>query len=168
MKDFLSLFDEELKEIYCAEKSFCDLMRDVIANTKNQELKKSIKQHSSVTENQFKRLELIASEMAIALQDVKCQPMQGFWADWEKLKNQGYSDDVLDAAIIAFLQKIKHFEISCYGTLKCFARHLSKKNIASLLRESIREEILFDELLTQIAESDSSGINCKACHKKTA
>ena len=168
MKDFHNLFNEELKEIYCAEKSFKDLLKDVCSSASNQELKKGIKQHITVTENQFKRLESIASQMALSLSDLKCQPMQGFWAEWEKLKKQKYSKDVLDSAIIAFIQKIKHFEISCYGTLKCFAKHLNKKNAEDLLRSSIREEILFDELLTQLAENDSSAINCKACHKKSA
>lgn len=168
MKDFNQLFREEIKEIYCAEQSSIELFQEIANSSGSDELKKSIKSHIHTTENQIKRLELIATELQFNLSSLKCQPMEGFHSEWQKLKSIGYSEEVLDSAVISFIQKIKHFEISSYGTLKCFARHLGMKKAVTLLRESIREEVLYDEWLTQLAEKDFSGINCKACQKKVA
>jgi ferritin-like metal-binding protein YciE len=69
-----------------------------------------------------------------------------------------------DAAIISKAQRIEHYEISVYGTLKTFAKHLELDEAISLLQETQDEEVNADKTLTKIAEGGllSSGINQKA------
>ncbi len=167
MSDFYRMFVAQLKEIYSAEKQEIHLFPEMIQAAKSGELKKWLKIHFEETKNQVKRLEQIGSELKENLGDAQCEAMKGLLKEWMHVVQPHYQDDVQDAAIIAFIQKIKHYEIALYGSLKTFAKHLKKDKIESWLKESIKEEWQIDKKLTEIAEGHhiGDGINCKACKK---
>jgi hypothetical protein len=58
----------------------------------------------------------------------------------------------LDAGLISSAQAVEHYEITRYGTLRRWAEMLGKRNAASLLDRSLREESQTDEQLNMIAE----------------
>lgn len=170
MKDFNQLFVDELKEIYSAECQSVKMMPEVIKAAKSAKLKEALRQHLEETTNQVHRLERMASEMKENFSGGECAPMQGLWKEWAHVVKTHYHDDVQDSAIIAFIQKIKHYEIAVYGTLKTFAKHLQMNKLEIWLRESIKEEVMADKKLTEIAEETmfAGGINIKACKKNCA
>jgi ferritin-like metal-binding protein YciE len=70
---------------------------------------------------------------------------------------------VRDAALIAVLQKIKHYEIACYGTMRAYALALKEEDVVTLLEETLNEEKQSDLALSYIAESH---INIEAADKE--
>jgi ferritin-like metal-binding protein YciE len=62
-------------------------------------------------------------------------------------------DDVMDAALIAAAQKVEHYEIASYGTVRTYAQLLGNDRAAKLLQQTLDEEGKTDKLLTQLAES---------------
>jgi ferritin-like metal-binding protein YciE len=170
MKDFSRLFIDELQEIYSAECQLVKMLPEVIRAAKSAKLKEALKQHLDETKNQVNRLEKIASELKENISGGECSPMQGLWKEWAHVVKSHYQDDVQDSAIIGFIQKIKHYEIAVYGTLKTFAKHLQMNKLEVWLKESIKEELMADKKLTEIAEGTmfAGGINIRACKKRCA
>ncbi len=167
MKDFYQLFIQELKDIYAAEKSSLKLMTHVMHATKSSKLKEALKLHTEETKMQIKRLEQIAAELKEDFSNAKSDAMQGILKEWNHVVKPHFQNDVQDAAIIGFMQKIKHYEIALYGVLKTFAKHLNMTKVVDLLRESILEEGNADKKFTEIAEGTLfiGGINAKASRK---
>lgn len=170
MKDFYQLFVEELKDIYAAEKLSLKLMADVIQATKSAKLKDILKEHFEETKHQVKRLEHIAGELKEDFSQAECEAMAGLLKEWSHVVRPHYHEDVQDAAIIGFMQRVKHYEIAVYGVLKTFARHLNLRKIEEWLKESIHEEGMADKKLTEIAEGSlfAGGVNARACKRSCA
>lgn len=170
MKDFCGLFVSELKELYSAERQTVKMMPEVIKSAKSLKLKEILTQDWEEAKVRLERIERIAAEMKEKLSGEDCEPMQGFWKEWAHVMKSHYQDDVQDSAIIGFIQKIKHYEIAVYGTLKTFAKHLQQPKVEVWLRESIRQVVFVDKKLTEIAEGTmfGGGVNLKACKKRCA
>ena len=60
--------------------------------------------------------------------------------------------EIRDAGLILAAQKIEHYEIVTYGSLKTFAKNMGQKEIAELLQFTLDNEKATDRALTQIAE----------------
>jgi ferritin-like metal-binding protein YciE len=70
----------------------------------------------------------------------------------EILKEEG-EDSVLDAGLIVAAQKVEHYEIASYGSVRTFANLLGRDEAASLLQSTLDEESETNEILNQLAES---------------
>jgi ferritin-like metal-binding protein YciE len=60
---------------------------------------------------------------------------------------------VCDASLIAAAQRVEHYEIAAYGTVRTFALRLGYQDHAELLDETLQEEGNADKKLTSLAES---------------
>ena len=58
-----------------------------------------------------------------------------------------------DAALIIAAQKVEHYEIAAYGSLKAHAKMMGEDEIVSLLEETETEEGNADKKLTEISET---------------
>jgi len=67
--------------------------------------------------------------------------------------DEDMQEDVKDAAIIAAAQRVEHYEISGYGTVRTFANLLGEDEAVSLLQKTLDEEKETDAKLTQLAEN---------------
>ncbi|MEO7463174.1 MAG: DUF892 family protein, partial [Ferruginibacter sp.] len=90
----------------------------------------------------------------------KCKGTEGLIDEAKKMMKEDLTPEVKDAAIIAAIQKIEHYEISGYGTAKAFALEISLHSIAALLDETLNEEYTADDALTSLAVH--KGVNSKA------
>ena len=79
--------------------------------------------------------------------------MQGLIEEGEELLKEDAEPQILDAALIAAAQRVEHYEIAGYGTVRTYARLLNETEAARLLQETLDEEGQTDEKLTQLAES---------------
>ena len=82
-----------------------------------------------------------------------CKAMQGLVAEADELLGEGLAPEVLDAALIAAAQKVEHYEIASYGSLKAYADACGLDAVADLMDETLQEEKAADEKLTAIATS---------------
>jgi ferritin-like metal-binding protein YciE len=68
----------------------------------------------------------------------------------EQVKNP----QLLDAALIAGAQKVEHYEIAAYGSVRALAEACGHQMVAQLLDETLEEEKGADQKLNQIALSE--------------
>jgi ferritin-like metal-binding protein YciE len=145
------LFEEELKDIYWAEKALTKALPKMIKNATAPELKDAITSHLSETENQVNRVEKVFEVLGKKATTKKCEAMDGLIREAEEIMME--SDDGLmrDAGIISAAQKVEHYEIASYGTLCQFAKILGLDEAVNLLHATLDEEKTADEKLTHIA-----------------
>jgi ferritin-like metal-binding protein YciE len=147
------LFENELKDIYWAEKAIVKGLAKMIKNATSEELIAGLEEHLAVTEEQVTRVEEIFAAIEVAPRAKKCEGMEGLIKEGEELMRDTEKGMVRDAAIISAAQKIEHYEIASYGTLCAFAKVLGLEEVADLLEQTLEEEKEADSKLTDVAES---------------
>lgn len=146
------LFKDSLKDIYWAEKALVKALPKMMKNASNEVLVDAIGGHLEVTKLQVTRLEDVFASIGLKPQAKECAAMQGLIEEAEEIMEEASNDYVRDAGIIAAAQKVEHYEIASYGTLRAFALALGFEDAASLLGETLEEEKEADDALTEIAE----------------
>lgn len=147
------LFEDQLKDLYWAEKALTKAMPRVIKNATSQELVDALTYHVQLTVKQVKRLEDVFETLGKKAEAEKCEAMEGLIKEGEDIMESTEEGVVRDAGIISAVQKIEHYEIASYGTLKAFAEILGENEAVSLLEETLDEEKEADIKLTEIAET---------------
>jgi ferritin-like metal-binding protein YciE len=148
----MELFVEELKDIYWAEKHLTKALAKMAKGANSEELKAAFEEHLEVTEGQIERLEEVFAIIDMKPTGKKCEAMSGLVDEGNELMSEFKGSPALDAALIAAAQKVEHYEIATYGTLRTYARLLGYDEAADLLQATLDEESETDELLTGLAE----------------
>lgn len=146
------LFLDELKDIYNAEQQILKALPRMAKKASAPELRKAFEQHLKQTEAQVQRLERVFAKMNQKAKGKTCKGMQGLIEEGKEMMSEDISDDVLDAALIAAAQKVEHYEIAAYGTLRTYAELLGMDDAAKLLQQTLDEEGQTDKKLTELAE----------------
>ena len=147
------LFIAELKDIYWAEKAIVKSLPKMIKNASATELKEALQNHLSETEQQVSRVEEVFEAIEEKAQAKKCEAMAGLLKEAEEIIKDTASGVVRDAGIISAAQKVEHYEIASYGTLRAFAKTLALNDAVALLESILEEEKNADSKLTEIAEA---------------
>lgn len=147
------LFVDELKDIYWAEKALTKAIPKMIDNATSSDLIQALTKHLGETENQITRLERVFSSIGEEAETKKCQATAGLIEEAEEIMDSTEKGVVRDAGIISAAQKVEHYEIATYGTLRTFAQTLGEHEAMTLLQETLDEEKGADHKLTEIAES---------------
>nr|WP_315173518.1 ferritin-like domain-containing protein [uncultured Flavobacterium sp.] len=158
-KGLRELFEVGLKDIYWAEKVLTKTLPKMVKNASSPELVNALKNHLSEAEEHVNRLEKVFETTGIKAEAKKCDAMEGLMRESNGIMEQTQMGNVRDAGIIASEQKVKHYEITTYGTLHAFAKTLGENKAAELLAMTLSEEKKTDAALTGIA---LSAINSKA------
>lgn len=159
------LFIEELEDMYSAENQLVEFLPKLISQASFPELKEAISTHLKETQNQVDRIEQIFSIMGHTPEEKECEAMEGLIKEAKELVENKTKSATLDAAIICAAQKVEHYEIASYGTLRSFAKYLDlDSEVVDLIKESLNEEGSADKALTKIADGTlfSSGVNKEA------
>ena len=146
------LFVEELKDLYDAEKQITRALPKMAKAVSTPELQAAFEEHLRQTEGQIQRLEQAFEHLDMPARGKKCKGMQGLLEEGSEMMKE-LEDAVLDAALIGAAQKVEHYEMAAYGTARTFATRLGLHEVASLLEQTLDEEKVTDQKLTQIAES---------------
>lgn len=152
-EDLRELFEDELKDIYWAEKALVKAIPKMIKNASSEELVAALEDHLSVTEQHVTRAEEVFELLDLKPQGKKCEAMAGLIKEAEEIMKECKKGMVRDAGIISAAQKIEHYEIATYGTLRTFALTLGEDDAADLLQMTLDEEKDADSGLTDIAEA---------------
>ena len=147
------LLEEELKDIYSAEKQLLKAMPRMAKKASSPELKTALEEHMRVTEGQVQRLEQVFEALGKPAKAKTCKAMQGLLEEAKEIMGEDASPSVLDAGIIAAAQKVEHYEIASYGTVRTWARLCGQEEAAGLLQQTLDEEGEADQRLTQLAEN---------------
>ena len=147
------LFEDELKDIYWAEKHLTKALPKMAKNATSQELADAINEHLEQTQGHVERIEKVFEMMEKPARAKKCEAMEGLVKEAQEIMDSTEEGMVRDAGIISAGQKVEHYEIASYGTLCAFAKTLGEDEIADLLQQTLEEEKETDSKLTDLAES---------------
>ena len=159
LKTLQDLFEDELKDIYSAEKQLLKALPKMAKACSNEDLRAGFEAHLEQTKTHIERIEQAFEMLEKTARAKKCKAMEGLIEEGSELMEEDADPDVMDAALIAAAQKVEHYEIATYGTLVTWAKQLGHDEIASLLHETLEEEKETDLKLTELAET---GINSAA------
>jgi ferritin-like metal-binding protein YciE len=146
------LYVKELRDLYSAEKQILKALPRMIRNASNTELQRAFRDHERATQKQVQRLDRIFRGLGVSSRGKKCEGMEGLLAEGAELIKEKPDEDVLDAGLIAAAQRVEHYEMAGYGTVRTYARLLGHDDAAELLQETLDEEGEADKRLTELAE----------------
>lgn len=146
------IFEDMLKDIFWAENHLSKALPKMAKASYNEELKEAFEGHLKETKSQISRLEQCFSLLGMKAQGKKCAAMQGLVEEGQDAINDHEKGHARDAALIAAAQKVEHYEISSYGTLRTMATVLGKVQCAELMEANKDEEAATDEKLTRLSE----------------
>ena len=147
------LLHDEMKDIYDAEKQLTKALPKLAKKAGASELKNAFEDHLRQTERHVARLEEAFDQLGLPVRGKKCKGMQNLIAEGDDMIGEAEDDATRDAVMIAAAQKVEHYEIATYGTLRTWANLLGKTDVAALFEETLEEEKETDQNLTSIAES---------------
>jgi ferritin-like metal-binding protein YciE len=149
------LYVSELKDLYDAENRIIKALPKMIESANSPDLRAAFEQHLEQTRTQAQRLEQIFNRMGETAKGEKCKGMVGILDEGENVIDdvEDAPPAVCDAALIAAAQRVEHYEIAAYGTVRTFARRLGREDDAMLLNQTLQEEGETDKKLTSLAES---------------
>ncbi len=151
--DLKSLFEDILKDTMSAEKQLLKALPKMAKGASSKELQAAFKDHLAVTQGQVKRLEQVFEVCGLKVASKKCEAMEGLVKEGEEaIEDTEDGSAVRDVALIVAAQKVEHYEIAAYGSLRNLAAILGYDEAADLLQETLDEEGDADKTLTGIAE----------------
>lgn len=159
----MKLFEDELKDIYWAEKALTKALPKMVKKATSEELIAALESHLEETEAQVEKLEQVFEILGKKPVAKKCEAMAGLIKEAQEIMENTDEGAMRDAGIISAGQKVEHYEIATYGTLRTFANTLGLTDAAEILAEILAEEKNADQTLTEIAEST---INLQAAEEE--
>jgi len=149
LKDLLI---DELKDLNDAEHQITKALPKMAKAASNPQLQTAFTSHLAETEGQIRRLEQVFKALGLNPTRKTCEAMKGLLKEGDEVLEEKADPDVKDAVLIASAQRVEHYEMAGYGTVRTFARTLGLNDVAQLLQETLNEEGAADKKLTQIAE----------------
>lgn len=153
LESLKDLYREQLKDLYSAETQLLDALPKMSEAASTPDLKRAFSEHLRQTQEHVRRLERIFDELGERPQGHTCEGMKGLIREGEEMMAMKGDPAVLDAGLIAAAQRVEHYEIAGYGTVRTYAELLGHDGHMTLLERTLDEEEQTDELLTRLAES---------------
>jgi len=153
-KTLQTLFLDTLKDIYFAEKKILTALPKMAKAAQSEDLKAAFEKHKGETEHQVERLEKVFKSIGETPKGKTCDAIMGILDEGKEIMDAYDDTPALDAGLLAAAQAVEHYEISRYGTLKCWADELGYDEAVKLLDATLAEEKKTDASLTALAESE--------------
>lgn len=151
-KTFSDLFMMRLRDLHDAEIRIAKALPKMARAASSPELKQAFENHFDETEEHITRLERAFDMLEEEPKRKKCEGIIGLLEEGEEAMKDDVLPSVKDAALIAAAQKVEHYEMAGYGTVRTWANRMDHGGVASLLEQTLKEEMATDELLTGIAD----------------
>jgi ferritin-like metal-binding protein YciE len=153
-KELKDLFLDTLKDIYFAEKKILTALPKMAKAAQSEKLRTAFEKHEAETEGQVERLEQVFASIDETAKGKTCDAIMGILEEGKEVMGEYKGMPALDAGLLAAAQAVEHYEISRYGTLKCWANELGYRDAVKLIDATLAEEKNTDSTLTQIAEAE--------------
>jgi len=153
------LYVDELKDIFSAESQILQALPKMVQSATAPNLKKGFQDHLEQSRGHVQRLEQIFKELDEKPGNKKCKGMEGLLKEGEEVMTKLTDPEVRDAALISAAQRVEHYEMAAYGTVRTYAKTLGEREASQTLQTTLDEEGETDKKLTRLAEH---GINVKA------
>jgi ferritin-like metal-binding protein YciE len=151
--DLRELYVDELKDLYDAENQLIKALPKMAEAATSDQLRSGFEQHLEQTREHAQRIERIFNSMGEKVKGKKCKGMNGLISEGQDVMGEDYDGELMDAALISAAQRVEHYEIAAYGTVRTFANILGEQEAVTLLEQTLEEEKETDEKLTELADN---------------
>ncbi|HVS86112.1 MAG TPA: DUF892 family protein [Gaiellaceae bacterium] len=164
MNSLEDVLKEQLEDLHSAEQQLVEALPKLEQAASSDELKEAFRTHLEETRGHVRRIEEARGELGDSGAPEECKAMKGLIAEGEEIVEQDGDPLAKDAALIAAAQRVEHYEIAAYGTIRALAKELGRGEIVDLADQTLDEESQADTLLTKIATGGmfKSGLNQEA------
>jgi Mn-containing catalase len=147
------LLVEEMQDLLHAEGQLIKALPKMAKAAKNPKLKQAFEKHLEETRGHAERLKEAFELLGARAKAKPCKAMQGLVEEGQEQITEGKEKEeaIADLMLVAAAQKVEHYEISGYGTLRTVAEQLGENKVAKLLAQTLAEEEKTDKLLTQLS-----------------
>ena len=147
------LYISELRDLYSAENQLLKALPKMAVGASSPELKEAFETHLEQTKGHVERLEELFEQRDESPKGKTCHAMKGLIEEGSEILKEEGENSVLDAGMIVAAQKVEHYEIASYGSVRTFAKLLGRDEEARLLQSTLDEESETNEILNRLAET---------------
>jgi ferritin-like metal-binding protein YciE len=147
------LYTDELRDLYNAENQLLKALPKMAKAASSDDLKDAFEKHLEQTKGHVERLEQVFEALGEKPKGKTCRAMKGLIEEGSEILKEDGEESVIDAGIIVAAQKVEHYEIAGYGSVRTFAHRLGQNKAAELLQATLDEESETNEVLNRLAES---------------
>ena len=147
------LYILELRDIYSSEDQILNRLPKMIKRAESGELRTALENHLEQTRSHVTRLERVFEMHGAEPKKQKCKGMHGLLEESDEMLGKDAAPAVRDAAIISACQRVEHYEIAAYGSVRTYAEQIGHERAAAVLQETLDEERAADQKLTEIAKN---------------
>jgi ferritin-like metal-binding protein YciE len=159
------VYVEQLKDMYSAEKQLTEALPKMAEAASNAELKSAFTTHLGETETHLEAVRAILDELGENPTSTKCKAMAGLIEEGDEVAKEDGDPDARDAALIVAAQKVEHYEIASYGSLRTFADSLGYGKAAEMLQTILNQEYEADQVLDDLAMGTHRKVSLNAAAK---
>src|SRR6266550_7083853 len=134
------LYTEELRDLYNAENQLLKALPKMAKAASSEELKDAFGKHLEQTKGHVERLEQVFKELDEKPKGKTCRAMKGLIEEGSEILQQEGEESILDAGIIVAAQKVEHYEIASYGSVRTFAHLLGQNKAAAILQKRFQSD----------------------------
>jgi len=152
-----TLLHEEIKDLYDAEKRLAKAIPGMAKAASSEELRDALTEHLEVTRTQVERLEQIFELLDVPAKAKPCSGIKGLIEEGDEAVQNSGDDTLKDLAIISAAQRVEHYEMAAYASVRAIAEQFGNPDVTELLTQTWEEEREADETLSALAEQLLSG-----------
>jgi ferritin-like metal-binding protein YciE len=153
------LFVLELSNAAAAEGQSMDVLARMAHASHNERLRQALQEHLRETEAHLHMVTELLRSFGVPNPRVGSDGMAGLVREADQLLHHPLEAEVRDSAIIAAAQKVEHYEIASYGTLRAWAEWLNHSRAFAIIDGILRQEKNADDRLIRIAMAMTSRLN---------
>jgi ferritin-like metal-binding protein YciE len=147
------LYIDELKDLYSSENQLVKALPKMAKASASSELRTGFEEHLEQTKEHVARLEQIFEALGESPKGKKCKGMEGLVEEGSEIIGEDFDENVKDAGLIGAAQRVEHYEIAAYGTVRTFAETLGEDEHVTLLEQTLEVEKETDAKLTELAQA---------------
>ena len=159
---------EELNDLLNAEQQLADALPKMAERAASRELRAAFRGHLAETRQHVKRVTQALKQLGEKASGKTCEAMKGLLAEGQELMDASDAGALRDAMMITAAQKVEHYEIATYGTVRTYAQVVGERGVAKLLQQTLKEEHAADRKLTKIAEGSINRRASEEWHEQTS
>jgi ferritin-like metal-binding protein YciE len=144
---------EELTDLRDAETQLTEALPKLAQSATSTQLRTAFQNHLKETRTHLTRIDQALRALGEKPSSKTCEAMKGLLKEGDKHMKNAPAGALRDAVLITGAQKVEHYEMASYGTVRTYAQVLGEQQVARLLEQTLKEEKAADQKLTTIAES---------------
>jgi ferritin-like metal-binding protein YciE len=159
---------EELNDLLNAEQQLIEALPQMAERASSRELRTAFRGHLSETRQHVKRVTQALKQLGEKASGKTCEAMEGLLEEGQELMDGSDAGALRDAMMITAAQKVEHYEIATYGTVRTYAQVVGERGVAKLLQQTLKEEHAADRKLTKIAEGSINRRAAQEWHEQSS